>query len=92
MHELQKHFDIFALNNQLNGEEKNFNLDLVMDALPSPNIIPEGSEKSHRQSCSAYSKRTQKPKPKREKKFIYDDGTHFLKETHYKGQPLIYEK
>jgi hypothetical protein len=23
---------------------------------------------------------------------MYDDGTYFLKETHYRGQPLLWEK
>lgn len=37
MHELQNNFEMFALNNHLNGEDECFCVDRVIAALPHPN-------------------------------------------------------
>lgn len=51
MHELQKHFDIFALNNHLN-QEKNFKFDSIIQAMPSPN--DDEIDQTHKSNCSYY--------------------------------------
>ena len=37
MHQLQKNFEVFALNNQINGEDDCFSIKDVMMAMPDPN-------------------------------------------------------
>ena len=44
MHQLQNNFEVFALNNHLNGEDDCFSVENVMTAMPHPSSDPSINE------------------------------------------------
>jgi hypothetical protein len=44
MHQLQNNFEVFALNNHLNGEDDCFSVDNVKAAMPHPLTDPSVTE------------------------------------------------
>lgn len=93
MHQLQNNFEVFALNNHLNGEDTCFCVDNVITAMPHPSSDPSVAELSHKAKCSFFNQRESesqkalKNKLMSRKKYKPSDGTYFLKESYHNGQP-----
>ena len=85
--QIYNHFDVYALNYQVNGEENEFKMERIRETLPE--ITPEYAQKNkgHKPRVPTLADiEKQRLLAKMNKKH---DPTFFLQQDYYHGQPLM---